>query len=206
MKIISQKLNLLFFVIYVSIASASTLFAQNQGAERTDKGWPRKLVSGANSFSVYQPQIEQWQGNRLEARAAVAITDGQSKQTAYGVLWFTARTEIDKINRLVMMADFRVTKVSFPGAADKASLYQSLIEQHAPKAGEVIALDRLLADLAGAQAEEQTAGYQLKNDPPQIFFSTRPAILILIDGSPALGPVKDTQLKRVINTRALILH
>ena len=212
MKIISQKLNLLFLVIYFSIAASPTLLAQStfkadgsQGAAPTDKGWPRKMVSGTNSFSVYQPQIEQWQGNRLEARAAVAITDGQSKQTAYGVLWFTARTEIDKINRLVMMADFRITKVSFPGAADKANLYQSLIEQQVPKAGEVIALDRLLADLASTQSEEPAAGYQLKNDPPQIFFSTRPAILILIDGSPVLGPVKDTQLKRVINTRALIL-
>ncbi len=203
MKTISQKLILLFFVIYGSIASSPT-FAQS--SLPTDKGWPRKSVSGANSFSVYQPQIEQWQGNRLEARAAVAITDGQSKQTSYGVLWFTARTEIDKINRLVVMADFRITKVSFPGAADKANLYQSLIEQQVPKAGEVIALDRLLADLASTQAEEQTAAYQLKNDPPQIFFSTRPAILVLIDGSPVLGPVKDALFKRVINTRVLILQ
>jgi hypothetical protein len=213
MKSISQKLMLLFIVVCVSIAASPTFAAQsasrtasNQVAAQTDQGWPRKFVSGANSFSVYQPQIEQWQGNRIEARAAVAITDGQAKQTTYGVLWFTARTEIDKINRLVMMSDFRITKVSFPTAADKANLYQALIEQRVPKTGEVIALDRLLADLATAQSEDENAGYQLKNDPPKIFFSTRPAILILIDGNPVLRSVKDTRFQRVINTRALILR
>ena len=211
MKGISPKLILILLVIYITITSLP-VFAQSafkadgsQGPGLTDKGWPRKLVSGANSFAVSQPQIEQWQGNRLEARAAVAITDGQSKQTAYGVVWFTARTEIDKINRLVRLADFRITRVSFPGADDRASLYQSLMQQQVPQAGEVIALDRLLADLT-AQTEKQTAGHQLKNDPPQIFFSTRPAILVLIDGEPVLRPVKNTQLKRVINTRGLILR
>lgn len=216
MKPFSQKLILLLLVIGAAIASTPAGLAQtafkapgNPGAAPTDKGWPRKFSSGATTFVVYQPQIEAWQGNRLEARAAAAITGGQSAQPAYGVLWFTARTEIDKLNRLVRMADFRITKVSLPGAADKAEWYQSLIEQQVPRAGEVIALDRLLADLTGTQSENQpenrAAGYQLKNDPPQIFFSTGPAILILIDGSPVLRPVIDTQLKRVINTRLLIL-
>src|SRR6185295_2109267 len=44
------------------------------------------------------------------------------------------------------------------------------------------------------------------NDPPQIFFSMKPAILILIDGNPELRPVPDTKLERVINTRVLVLH
>ena len=221
MKLISQKLILLFLIIGVVIASSKTSLAQtagngggNPGAALTDKGWPRKFVNGANSMTVYQPQLEQWQGNRLEARAAVAITDGQSKQTAYGVAWFTARTEIDKVNRLVTMADFRITKVSFPTAGDRASLYQSLIQQQVPRASQVIALDRLMADLTSPQPEQPaaqpapqpTGGYQLKNDPPQIIFSTRLAILVLIDGSPVLRPVKDSSLKRVINTRVLIVN
>ena len=208
MKFISEKLILLLIFICAAAAAAPASFAQaaNQGTALTDKGWPRKFTSGANSFSVYQPQIEQWQGNQFEARAAVAVSDGQSKQTTYGVLWFTARTEIDKIKRLVMMSDFRITKVSFPAAADKAAFYHDLLERQVPKAGDVIALDRLLAEMAIAQAGDENTRYQLKNDAPNIFFSTRPAILILIDGNPVLRPVKGTEFKRVINTRALILQ
>jgi len=213
MKFISPKLILPLIVIYISTAASPTsltLAASNAASSKadalTDKGWPRKFLSGANSFSIYQPQLEQWQGNRFEARAAVAITEGQSRQTTYGVVWFTARTEIDKVNRLVMMTDFHITKVSFPAATDKADLYQALIERQMPKTGEVIALDRLLADMSIAQAEDVNIRFQLKNDPPQIFFSTRPAILILIDGLPVLRPVKDMKFQRVINTRVLMLQ
>ncbi|HJQ69007.1 MAG TPA: carbohydrate-binding family V/XII [Blastocatellia bacterium] len=203
MKSISAKLILALVAIFVCVAASQTSSAQTAP---TDKGWPRKFVSPAGTFSVYQPQIEQWRGNRFEARAAVAIADGQSKQTTYGVLWFTSRTEIDKVNRLVRMTDFRITKVSFPTAAERAAHYRDLLQQQAPNAGDVIALDRLLAEMAITEAGDENTRYQLKNDAPRIFFSTRTAILILIDGSPVLRPVKGTELKRVINTRVLILH
>src|SRR5690242_3430624 len=132
MKRISQILILLSLIVY-SAAPVQT-FAQSpvragDNPARTDNGWPRKVVRGTATFEVYQPQIEQWHGNRLEARAAVAITEGPSRPSEYGVFWFTARTEIDKVNRLVTMVDFRVTKVSFPNAADKADLYERLLQQ-----------------------------------------------------------------------------
>ena len=41
----------------------------------TTRGRNRSSASG-NTFSIYQPQIEQWQGNQLQARAAVARRDG----------------------------------------------------------------------------------------------------------------------------------
>ena len=43
--------------------------------------------------------------------------------------------------------------------------------------------------------------------PPvvSIFFSTKPAVLVLIDGKPALRQVPGSKLLRVLNTRALIL-
>jgi hypothetical protein len=194
----------------VSAASAFAQTATNvnpkQMTATSDKGWPRTFTSGATSFSVYQPQIDKWQDNRVESRAAVAVTTGQSKQPTYGVIWFVARTEIDKVNRLVTMTDFVITRVNFPTHADQALAFQNLLQAQVQKTGEVIALDRLLAEMAIAEAGTLNSGYQLKNEPPQIFFSTRQAILILIDGEPVLRPVKDTDLNRVINTRALILQ
>ncbi len=172
----------------------------------TDKGWPRTYTSGATSFSVYQPQIEAWKDNQFAARAAVAVTTGQSKQPTYGVIWFTSRTETDKANRLVTMTDFAITKAHFPTHAEQATTYQNLLQARVAKAAEVIALDRLLAEMAINEARTASAGYQLKNDPPIIYFSTRPAILVLIDGEPVLRAVKDTNLSRVINTRVLILR
>src|SRR5258706_11587560 len=53
---------------------------------------------------------------------------------------------------------------------------------------------------------QQSAKQPLKNDPPRIMYSERPAVLVPIDGNPVLRPVADTGLMRVTNTRALILQ
>src|SRR6201988_787537 len=172
----------------------------------TDNGWPRRFSVGTNSVAVYQPPLEEWSGNSLSARAAIAITKNQSKQPLYGVLWFSARAEIDKINRLVTLSDFKVNKLSIPMAPDKAAAFQLAFQARATRQDEVIALDRLLADMAINHAATNNTSYEVKNDPPQVFFSTRPAILVLIDGTPVLRPVADTSLERVVNTRVLLLR
>ena len=172
----------------------------------SDNGWPRKFAVGTNSVAVYQPQIEEWFGNKLSARAAIAITENQSKQPLYGVLWFNARAEIDKINRLVTLSDFKVNKLSIPMAPDKAAAFEVGLQARATKQDEVIALDRLLADMAINHATTNSTSYEVKNDPPQVFFSTRPAILVLIDGAPVLRRIADTGLERVVNTRVLLLR
>jgi hypothetical protein len=193
----------------ISRALLIVLFSASLAVSQTktsDNGWPRKFAIGTNSVAVYQPQIEEWFGNSLSARAAIAITENQSKQPLYGVLWFSARAEIDKINRLVTLSDFKVTKLNIPVAPDKAAAFQIALQTRAAKQDEVIALDRLLADMAINHAATNSASYEVKNNPPQILFSTRPAILVLIDGIPVLRPVPDTNLERVINTRALLLR
>src|ERR1041384_955991 len=107
----------------ISRAFLFVLFAASLAVSQTktsDNGWPRKFAVGSNTVAVYQPQIEEWSGNSLSARAAIAITENQGKQPLYGVLWFSARAEIDKINRLVTLSDFNVKKLSIPMAPDKA--------------------------------------------------------------------------------------
>src|SRR5262249_5558311 len=66
-------------------------------------------------------------------------------------------------------------------------------------------VDRLQADLTTQQSQQKGANYSLKNDPPRIIFSNRPATLVLIDGQPVLRALPETGLQRVVNTRALML-
>jgi hypothetical protein len=35
-----------------------------------DAGWLRENTSGGPTFTVYQPRLEKWEGERLEAKAA----------------------------------------------------------------------------------------------------------------------------------------
>src|ERR1043165_9001272 len=189
--------------LLITIFTATAAFAQTKA---TDNGWPRKFAIGTNSVPVYQPQSGEWTGNSFAARAAMAITQTSSKQPLYGVLWFTARAEVDKPNRLVTLSDFRVKRISIPLAPDKAAAFAVALQAHAAKQDEVISLDRLLADMALNQAATDTPTYEFKNDPPQVFFSTRPAILVHIDGAPVLRPIKETRLERIINTRVLVVR
>src|ERR1041384_7030321 len=189
----------LLIVLFTAVLAVSQ-------TKSSDSGWPRKFAVGANSVAVYQPQIEEWSGNSLSARAAIAITENHSKQPLYGVLWFSARAEIDKINRLVTLSDFQVKKLNVSMAPDKGAAFEVALQARAAKQDEVIALDGLLADMAINHAATNNASYEVKNDPPQVFFSTRPAILVLIDGTPVQRPVADTSLERVINTRTPLVR
>jgi len=58
--------------------------------------WPRQFTVGTTRSRSFQPQYESWQKARLDARSAVAVENPASPQPAYGVIWFTARTQIDK--------------------------------------------------------------------------------------------------------------
>ena len=40
----------------------------------------------------------------------------------------------------------------------------------------------------------------LKSDPPTIFLSRKPAILLSIDGDPIWSPIKDNELRFAVNT------
>jgi hypothetical protein len=59
-------------------------------------------------------------------------------------------------------------------------------------------LDRLLADLKRtAQAQK---GVDLKNDPPPIFYSIQPAILLMVENEPVLAPIEKLDVEFVVNT------
>ncbi|MEQ1764599.1 MAG: carbohydrate-binding family V/XII [Pyrinomonadaceae bacterium] len=196
----------LSLVTWPNAAVAQTRPESSSRANTGDTGWPRKFTIDDTSFAFCQPQVEEWVGNRLSARAAISVFDDKAKPSSYGVVWFTARTEIDRVDRLVTLSQMKITKLSVPSAPDKSAQYQSLLQGKAATKVEVIGLDRLLADMAVNFTQDKSSVREVKNDPPKIFFSTRNAILILIDGSPVLRPVENTNLERIINTRVLILR
>jgi hypothetical protein len=175
-------------------------------AKRVDEAWPRKATRGDETISMYQPQVETWKGDEVRAYAALSVMSTTNKTTKYGVLWFTAKTEVDKVNRQVTLDDFRITKVKFPTMEAKEADYQTFLQAKLPKAARVMALDRLEASLAASESEQ--AGVEalpVNNDPPKVIFTTKPSLLVLIDGPPRYRDVGGTALKLMLNTQATIL-
>jgi hypothetical protein len=173
-----------------------------------DPGWPRVLQQGDVTLTVYLPQVEKFEGDELEARAAVQAetkVEGEEKpRTTYGVIWIQARTQIDKEAGLVHLDVIQFPRASFPGDPENTNAYLEIVRSQA-EPQRTISLARVETNLAIVKAEQKGNAVPLRNDPPRILYSTSPVLLVLVDGDPVLRPVEGSGLQRVINTRALIL-
>ena len=172
----------------------------------TDGTWPREVKTSIGTVTIYQPQVDDWDGATLQFRLAASVKANAEAPPVYGVVWGTTRTSVDKDARLVHLLDRKVTKAVFPSAADKQAAWLQVLDKEIQPAVKEIALDRLAAALEVAAADKLAAAVPVKNDPPRFLFSTQPAILVYVDGAPVYQPVKDTKLERVINTRVLLLR
>jgi len=176
------------------------------GPQQADAPWPRKTVGDNETITIYQPQVESWDKNLLTARAAVAVTTKASPQQVFGVVWFTARTDVDREDSLVTLDDFKITKTNFPSLPDKGQGFLAPLQSQLPAGSKTVSLVRLEANLAVTQAESRVQKLPLKNEPPRIVYTTKPAVLVLVDGQPVLRDVPNSKLRRAINTRALLLQ
>ena len=173
--------------------------------------WPREFDAGGDHYAIYQPQVERWENDALEARAAVAVTRPGSPDADYGIITLTARTEVEKDIRMVTLDQIAITKAEFPQAKNKEPVYLGAMRDRAAAATREVPLDHLEANVAMTKARkaDAVAAVAVKNDPPKIIFATTPTLLMIIDGQPTMREVKEvpgvTGLMRVVNTRALIL-
>jgi hypothetical protein len=167
--------------------------------------WPRVLDLSNGQVLVYQPQVNKWDGNRLDFRAAMAIKVTGAKDESFGVIFATVRTQVDKVARTVVFEDYNVTKVDFPTLPNRGAAYSAELTKEFAAKVRTMSLDRLQASLAAQGIRPPTV--EVQNNPPQVIVSYSPALLVPIDGAPVLKPVpSDSRFQRVINTRALILR
>ncbi len=170
--------------------------------------WPVQVTDNGRTFLIYQPQVDKWENNRLEGRSAVSVRNDASGQQNFGVAYFSARTELDQGSGTVTVRDAVVGKADFPALATGAGAddYLPLLRAQFASRSWQVAQDRLQSDMEIDKYARQSAQQPLRNDPPRILFSERPAVLVPIDGNPVLRPVAGTGIMRVTNTRALILQ
>jgi hypothetical protein len=167
--------------------------------------WPRVHEENGLTISIYQPQIEKWEGDKIESRMAVGVQAPGAKSPVYGVVWMRAKADVDKAARIVTLQEFKITKIKFPTQSSREGEYLKMISPYLPQGVRTVALDHLEASFAISQAVKQARGVKVKNDPPRIIFSATPALLILVDGKPVFRRVEGQNAERIINTPALIV-
>jgi hypothetical protein len=164
--------------------------ASAQPSDTGDPGWPRVFVAGDKRLTVYQPQIDSWINYAtIQFRCAIAVRDGAKAEERYGVVEVVAATSVDSANRQVMThsahRDIRFANIPDDEAARLRDTVNML---YPPRGTTAVSLDRVLAYLDMQQQKKQPA-VEVNLQPPKIFYSSTPAILLMFLGKPEFKPV-----------------
>lgn len=184
--------------------------------EASQRPWPAQVDHGDRRLLVYQPQFEKWEGDRIDGRAAVAIQGPDGEAGGFGMVWLSARTAIDRAaaelanndeaGATVTIGDITFSRAEFPTAEARSAEYLGTLRRQLATKSWQMPLERLQAELQIERATRAASAQPLNNDPPQILYSDRPAVLVPVDGEPVLREISGTGLQRVINTRALMVR
>ncbi|HVP11339.1 MAG TPA: hypothetical protein VMV94_09170 [Phycisphaerae bacterium] len=183
-----------------SVNQGGSRQAGPQATNHGDPGWPRIFEKDKDEVVLYQPQIDDWSDySKISFRAALAVTPKDRKEPVYGVLTVKAKTFVDHDNRTVLMTDLD-TAVRFVNVPEKeAEKLEKITREVLPHKDYLeVSLDRVLACLDASQAKIPRVNVNL--DPPPIFRSESPAILMIFAGPPQFKPIKDTKLMYAVNT------
>jgi hypothetical protein len=185
------------------IALLTAGLAWQAAADETD--WPQQIDTPRAQVLIYQPQPDSLVENILEGRAAVSVTLTGETEPVFGAIFFKARLETDREERLATIENVKIVQARFPGRDDEGvAELTKLLESEIPKWNLPISLDALIATLDLAD-ERRTAAANINNDAPIILFTPEPTVLVTLDGEPRLQKEDDTSLMRAINTPFTVL-
>ena len=181
----------------ISLLAGLTLGA---GALAEDESWyPRTVTSDKGSAVIYAPQIEAWENfETIRSWVAFSITRTGSTESWYGTMRFTARTDTDIAAREVLMYVFEILEMTIEGLDEDSDEY-ALLHDGFTAMSRKVPLDLVLAYLPHQVPVATVEG--LNPDPPKIFVSESPAILLSVDGEPRFLPVEHTDLQFLLNTQ-----
>lgn len=171
-----------------------------------ESNWPRTLEGEKGTITIYQPQLESFQEDDLESRAAVAVERKGQEGLVFGAVWFKARLLTDRETRLAMLAEVVVTAARFPdleeGQVEELSRF---LEQEIPQWNLEFSLDELLADLADQQKISEDSR-EFNMVAPTIHYRDHAAVLVLVDGDPFFRPLEGSKAEYLANSAFFIVR
>ncbi len=151
MRSITIPLRLLVVGALLLGSGAGTLGAQRSAADLVagdPDPWPREFETSRFLVRLFPPQVDSWDGLRLDVHSAVEVVERAHERTLFGVVYFKARTQVDKAARMVVIDEITGLQASFPSAPEKAGQLLSFLQQQVKKGVRVVSLDRLEAAYA----------------------------------------------------------
>jgi len=76
--------------------------------------FPMHISSDAGDITVFQPQLDDFQGDQISARAAVSVASPNQPQPIFGAIWLQSRVSTDRVARTVQILGVTITRSRFP--------------------------------------------------------------------------------------------
>jgi hypothetical protein len=162
--------------------------------------FPRIRESSLGKFVFHEPQVIEWNDfQELIGWVAVEIHPKSGGDPVIGSMKISAQTRNYLTDRLINIHDKKVLEINFPedGLFSEAQIRDALVSTHT-KEKEMLPLDVVLEYVSDSIPVPETVPFKM--DPPTIFVSTEPAILVNIDGKPLFAEMEDTDLEFILNT------
>ena len=164
--------------------------------------WPKELSTAAGDrVKLYQPQAESFANNILKYRSAIAIVESGKTEPVFGTYWATTNTVTDGDNRNINVASLSVDNIKFPGEVEENTVTEikTALENQVPALH--LSLDKSdLENSLSSYQEQEKLSSQFNNSAPKVIYSNKPAILVLIDGSPKLQTSSNLGVETVVNS------
>ncbi len=195
--------SIITFLLSILLLFNTNVFSQDDVPKLS---WPIEIESkDGHVTTLYQPQLESFKNNLLEGRMAVTIKPKEN-DIIFGAVWFRATMSTDFDNRTVVLEKMQILKTHFPELVDeeKTKNFSDLLSKEIESWNLEMSLDRLLASMDEVEDLNKLSD-QINNNPPEIYFRTKPAVLMIIDGEPILKTDDGSGLEFVVNTPFFIV-
>jgi hypothetical protein len=172
--------------------------------EFTASWYPRTVTSDNGTAVIHAPQIDAWKEFKtISAWTAFSISRAGSDATYHGSISYDAKTDTDLQEREILLHDLVIKELAINGL-DEDSEEIRLVREAVTSRSRTVPLDLVLEYLPAGMDIASSAG--LSVEPPLIFTSTEPALLLSVDGEPVFVPVDEGDLRFVINTNWDVLR
>src|SRR5262249_58632096 len=148
----------------------------------TPDPWPKVFTISGAKYTLYQPQVDKWDGYNFEGHAAVAVLPAGSKDPVFGAVEITAVTDVAKVSRTVHFRDVKIARGVFPSAPSQAAAYQQAFQSIVARGPSTMSLDRLEIALSITGEGRKAQAVPVKNDPPRFVFSQYAAVSVSLGG------------------------
>ena len=148
--------------------------------------WPKSITgNNGEQIKIYQPQVESYSGNTLKSRSAISVIQEGKSDPIFGAFWWEA--SVADNGSAVRIQSLQVNNIKFPDGVDDATTadIKNRLESAIPDMNISIAKEDIDNSLNNTQQQARlSSGFN--NAPPKVIYTTKPSMLVLIDGQPKL--------------------